>query len=501
MTRYVFGRAALLCGVSLFAATLHDAPAAASSHREAPLITSTPKLDGTDFYMFRSYEPGRSGFVTLVANYLPAQDPFSGPNYFQLDDKGIYEVHIDNDGDGDADITFQFRFTNANQNLSVNAGGVQVAIPLIQDGQVGVNGNPADIGNLNVHESYTLSVIRHGVREAVTDSQTSSEHFEKPADNIGFKTLPDYDAYAAAHVRPIHIPGCADGKVFAGQRKDPFVVNLGETFDLINYAHPIGEQFANTGRDDLADKNVTSLILEVPITCLTAKDPVIGAWTTASKANDNEPGRFTQVSRLGMGLVNELVIGLEDKDKFNASHPRNDAQFLTFVTNPSFPELVGTLFASAGVQAPTLFPRTDLVATFLTGIQGLNQPANVHPAEMLRLNTGTPVTPAASQSRLGVIGGDNAGYPNGRRPGDDLVDITLRVAMGRLITLGLFGTPAQAPSGGLDFTDGAIVNSTFFDTQFPYLKAPIAGSPGAAQPSVPLPADPVSPGLNSVSVE
>jgi hypothetical protein len=509
MTRNGSGFAALLCGASLLAIALHGVPAAASSHREAPLITSTPKLDGTDFYMFRSYEAGRSGFVTLIADYLPLQDPFGGPNYFELDDKGVYEIHIDNDGDGVEDITFQFRFTNAQQNLSVNAGGVSVPIALIQDGQVGRGGNPNDIAALNVHESYTLSIIRgarrEGVRQAITDVQTGSAHFEKPVDNIGFKTLPDYDAYAAAHIRPIHIPGCGDGKVFVGQRKDPFVVNLGETFDLINYAHPIGEAFNNAGRDDLASKNITSLILEVPTSCLTAKDPVIGGWTTASKAKDEDSDGdgddFKQVSRLGMPLVNELVIGLDDKDKFNASEPKDDAQFLTFVTNPSFPELVGIIFASAGVSAPTLFPRTDLVATFLTGIKGLNQPANVKPAEMLRLNTSTPPIPAANQNRLGVIGGDNAGYPNGRRPGDDVVDVTLRVAMGRLITLGLFGTPTQAPSGGLDFTDGAIVNAGFFDGQFPYLKAPVAGSPGPAQPSLPQPANPVSPGLNPVSAD
>ena len=499
------GRAALLGGVSLLAATLQVVPADASSHREAPGITATPKLDGTDFYMFNSYEPGRSGFVTLVADYLPLQDPFGGPNYFELESKGVYEIHIDNDGDGAEDITFQFRFTNDQQNLSVNAGGVSTPIALIQDGQIGVNGNPQDIGNLNVHESYTLSIIRGprrtGLRQTITDAQTGSAHFEKPVDNVGFKTLPDYDAYAAAHIRPIHIPGCADGKVFVGQRKDPFVVNLGETFDLINYANPVGEQFANTGRDDIAGKNITSLILEVPTACLVAKDPVIGGWTTSSKAENGDFDDLDQKSRLGMALVNELVIGLGDKDKFNESEPKNDAQFATFVTNPSFPELVGIVFGAAGVKAPTLFPRTDLVATFLTGIKGLNQPANVKAAEMLRLNTGIPATPAAMQNRLGVIGGDNAGYPNGRRPGDDVVDITLRVAMGRLITLGLFGTPSQAPSGGLDFTDGAIVNASFFDDQFPYLKAPIAGSPGPAQPSVPLPANPVPAGTNSVSAE
>jgi hypothetical protein len=501
---------ALLCGTSVLAVALLGAPAHAASHREAPLITSTPKLDGTDFYMFRSYEPGRDAFVTLIADYLPLQDPYGAPNYFQLDDKGVYEIHIDNDGNGDADITFQFRLRNARQDLTIDAGGVDVPIALIQDGQIGQGGDPKDIANLNVHESYSLSIIRgdrrHGQRQTITNADTGAARFAKPADNIGFKTLPDYAAYAAAHVYNIRIPGCANGRAFVGQRKDPFVVNLGETFDLVNIAHPIGEAFANAGRDDIADKNITSLILEVPIACLTAHDPVIGAWTTASKANndadgDSDTDDFTQVSRLGMPLVNELVIGLKDKDAFNASEPKDDARFLIYVTNPSFPELVAAIFAGAGVQAPTLFPRADLVATFLTGIQGLNQPAHVRPAEMLRLNTATPATALDQQNRLGVIGGDAAGYPNGRRPGDDVVDITLRVAMGRLISLGLFGTAQQAPSGALDFTDGAIVNAGFFDAQFPYVKAPIAGSPGPAQPSQPLPNDPVVPGLDSVSAQ
>ena len=472
------------------------------------MITSTPKLDGTDFYMFRSYEPGRDGFVTLIANYLPLQDPYGGPNYFELDSNGIYEIKIDNDGDGVEDITFQFRFTNARQNLAINVGGVNVAVPLLQTGQIGRGGNAHDIGNLNVHESYTLSVIRGHRRHVIKNADTNATVFKKPVDNIGFKTLPEYAAYAAAHIYNIEIPGCpTHGRVFAGQRKDPFVVNLGETFDLINIAHPIGEAFANSARDDVADKNVTSLVLEVPMVCLKSFDNVIGGWTTASRQRDEDRDEegdfdrddFIQVSRLGMPLVNELVIGLKDKDAFNASEPRNDARFLTYVTNPTFPALVGVLFEGAGIKAPTLFPRTDLIATFLTGIKGLNQPAKVRPAEMLRLNTSTLATPAGSQNRLGVIGGDNAGFPNGRRPGDDIVDITLRVAMGRLITLGLFGTPAQAPSGGLDFTDGAIVNASFFDNAFPYLKTPIAGSPGPALPSVPLPANAVVPGLEAVA--
>ena len=417
-----------------------------------------------------------------------------------------FEIKIDNDGDGVEDITFQFRFTNALQNLSINVGGVYVAVPLLQTGQIGRGGNAGDIGNLNVDESYTLSVIRGGSRQVIKNADTNATVFAKPVDNIGFKTLPDYAAYAAANIHNIQIPGCpTPGRVFVGQRKDPFVVNLGETFDLINIAHPVGEAFANSGRDDVADKNVTSLVLEVPIVCLKSVDNVIGGWTTASRQRDEDRDEdrgldtddFIQVSRLGMPLVNELVIGLKDKDAFNASEPGNDARFLTYVTNPTLPTLVGVLFA--GVKAPTLFPRTDLIATFLTGIKGLNQPAHVRPAEMLRLNTSTPVTPAGSQNRLGVIGGDNAGFPNGRRPGDDVVDVTLRVAMGRLITLGLFGAPAQAPSGGLDFTDGAIVNASFFDNKFPYLKTPIAGSPGSAEPSVPLPPNAVLPGLEAVA--
>ena len=461
-----------------------------SSHREAPAITGTPKVDGTDFYMFRSYEPGRSGFVTLIANYIPLQDPYGGPNYFALDPNALYEIHLDNDGDAVEDVTFQFQPAIEVRNIAVPAGGVSVAVPLINVG--GIGPGAGDTSNLNRIETYKLRIVRGdrrtGVSEAVMNAADGSESFTKPVDNIGMKSIPEYPAYASEHVYDVSIPGCGEGRVFVGQRKDPFVVNLGETFDLVNITNPLGAE--DVEADDLADKNVTSFILEVPIACIVQSpaQPIVGGWTTASMASTPARGRsplaYTQVSRLGSPLVNEVVIGLKDKDLFNSAEPAQDAALATYVTNPTLPELLEILFGGAGVRAPNNFPRNDLVAAFLTGISGLNQPPNVRPAEMLRLNTSIGAAPAAGQSRLGALGGDFAGFPNGRRPGDDVVDIELRVAMGVLCHAfpGAFGcSPADAPSGTLPFTDGAILDASFFDSSFPYLRAPLPGSPNGTQ--------------------
>jgi hypothetical protein len=470
-----------ICGASLMLAPLS---ASASSHREAPLITTMPKVDGTDFYLFRSYETNRQDFVTIVADYAPLQDPFGGPNYFELDPDAVYDINIDNVGDGKPHLTFRFKFTNTVQNLTVPVGGKNIAVPLVNIGQITAgSGNPG----LNVVQTYTATAIRNGVFPApIKDASSGSTTFTKPLDNVGMKSLPDYVSYANQYLYDIDIPGCGTpGRMFVGQRKDPFVVNLGDTFDLINYNDPTGNPAGDV--DSLFDKNITSIILEAPIACLVARpsQPIIGGWTTASLpqfrvlagtnvGSENSVGPLVQVSRLGNPLVNELVIGLKDKDKFNSSQPQNDSQFLTYVTNPTLPALIHVLF---GLTAPTLIPRSDLVATFLTGIQGLNQPPNVTPAEEMRLNTSIAPTPFGSQNRLGVIGGDQAGYPNGRRPGDDVVDISLQVVIGKLIALGLFGSPSQAPSGGAPLTDQAIVDATHFDTTFPYIKAPLPGSP------------------------
>jgi hypothetical protein len=244
-------------------------------------------------------------------------------------------------------------------------------------------------------------------------------------------------------------------------------------FDLIN-TNPIGDP--NGEPNDLFDKNVTTFALEVPISCLTVAggSPIIGAWTSARTPNPEGPD---QVSRLSAPLVNELIIGLPDKDKFNASMPKDDAQFAKYVTNPVLPELIEVLFGSAGVQAPNLFPRTDLIAAFLTGVDGLNKPAGVVPAEMMRLNTSIPAKAAADQNNLGVIAGDTSGFPNGRRPGDDVVDIALRVSMGVLLT------DAQAPSRNLPYTDGTTVEAAYFRQTFPYLTTPLPGSPNDGVPT------------------
>lgn len=473
-------------------------PMAASSHREAPNVTKHPKVDATDFYMFRSYESGRSGYVTFVANYIPVQATYGGPNFFTMDPEALYEIHVDNNGDAKEDLTFQFRFSNTLANsgngISLNIGGKTVAVPVINVGQITAGNNAA----LNVFETYSVTLVQ-GDRRTGAKTQlgntASGMTFTKPVDNIGAKSLPNYDAYANQYIYTLNLPGGATGRVFVGQRKDPFVVNLGETFDLVNITNPLGPEAGE--EDSLADDNVTSIILELPISFVTSTaTPIIGGWTTASlrQASVQNPqatfakpdvsgGAWVQVSRLSNPLVNEVVIGLKDKDKFNSSSPKDDGQFADYVTNPTLPAILELLYGGAGVKAPTLLPRTDLVTAFLTGVPGLNQPPSVVGSEMIRLNTATSATPKGQQNRMGVIGGDNAGFPNGRRPGDDVVDIALRVVMGKLIPILSPGDAAKAPNANLPFTDGAMVNDSFFDDHFPYIKSPLAGSPNGAAPT------------------
>ncbi len=483
--------------------------AQASSHREAPFIAQNPSVDGTDFYLFNSYESGRGGFVTLIANYNPLQDAYGGPNYFALNPNALYEIHIDNNADAIEDLTFQFRFTNSFNKLKVPTGAVggDLSIPLINLPPTG--NNPA----LNRSETYTVSLVRGPRRgsnvQLLSNASGGATTFTKPVDNIGSKSIPDYASYASQYLYAVNIPNCATpGRMFVGQRREGFAVNLGEVFDLVNL-NPLGAR--NIKGSATADKNVTTLALEVPTACLTASasQPIIGAWTTASlrQARVLNPapqgpvtgtasrsfgpevagGAWTQVSRLGSPLVNEVVIGIDDKDRFNASEPKNDGQFAAYVTHPTLPVLLNVLFGNAA-KVPAV-PRNDIVQAFLTGVANVNQPAGVVASEMLRLNTAIAATPAASQVNVGAAlcftptgelllsnpGCDPAGFPNGRRPGDDVVDIELSVVEGFLLG---GANPNRTPEGAYQvYTDGTLQDVAQFDAVFPYLKAPLGGSP------------------------
>ncbi len=512
-----------------------------SSHREAPGIAGMPRVDGTDFYMFRSYEKGRADYVTFIANYIPIQAPYGGPNYFKLDDNAVYDIKIDSDGDAVEDMTFRFNFKSAlsgGDGIALPIGNETVAIPLRNAGSIM---NPGD-GTINETESYRVQVITGTGASATTKPLSSIDNpkqksFLKPIDNIGTKSIPDYPAYANQHIYNVNIPGCdTPGRVFVGQRAEAFAVNLGPIFDLVNLVPIEGDSApgASDGKgfpggitqsrdnDALVGKaNVTSLALEVPIACVTGKgNGVIGAWTTASLPAKRvlsagiggidltvNSGPWVQVSRLSNPLVNEVVIGLKDKDKFNGSEPKDDGQFATYVTNPTLPALLNLLFkdavnATLGTTIPDLapsnFPRQDLVTAFLTGFPGFNQQKTVTGSEMMRLNTGVPPTPRGKQNSFGVVAEDLAGFPNGRRPGDDTVDIALRVMMGALcyklplgaelgvpgavedkksdnINLGLC-RPKDAPVGNVPFTDGAPISAKDVMGVFPYLNAPLPGA-------------------------
>lgn len=525
--RFQFSQLAKACVLVLAAGG-----ALASSHREAPFITTSPKVDGTDFYMFRSYEGvaangtgGRSDYVTLLANYQPLQAPYGGPNFFQMDPNALYEIHIDNNGDAREDLTFQFRFKNTLKSIPLPIGTASVPVPLIQVGAV----SSLNDANLNVNETYTVNLVRGDRRKGTSSALTKTgggTTFEKPVDNIGSKTIANYAAYAGQHIHNVTIPGCPagrnQGKVFVGQRQEGFAVNLGAIFDLVNapaavLLDPANKDAVAMGGNHVIQKaNITTLALEVHKDCLTAgAESVIGGWTTASlrqgrllngsprSGNDKAEivgGAWTQVSRLGNPLVNEVVIGLPDKDKFNASSPKDDAQFLSYVTNPTLPALLGVVLGAN--VAPTNLPRTDLATTFLTGITGVNKPAiNPTPSEMLRLNTAVAPVPYATQNRLGVAGNalaggtDNAGFPNGRRPKDDVVDIALVAMVGGLCVINgdgdalklnsVPGVPgvtsacnaSSVPLGGTaanihDAVDQATVP---FLQVFPYLNTPNAG--------------------------
>jgi hypothetical protein len=413
-------------------------PTRASSHREAPLISGDPLADNTDVYAFMS--PDAPDMVTLIASFVPFEDPAGGPNFYRFGDNVLYEIKIDNVGDGVEHISYQLQFTSQVTNPNTflyNTGPIK----------------SLDDPNRNLYQTYTLSRVENG-RTTFTAGPMRTIY-----DNVGPASAPNYGGNGSGIYQFRQADGSI-GRVFAGQTDDPFFLDL-RVFDLL-----YGGNLSEVGTDSLAGFNVHSIAIQVPKSSLRATSPIVGVWSTASRpatttlqpGSATTSGAFVQVSRLGMPLVNELVIPVGQKDKWNGSKPSDDAQFLSYVTNPEVPKLLQALY---NIPAPPT-PRNDLVSVFLTGVPNLNQPSGVKPAEMIRLNT--DIAPTASPARLGVLANDIQGFPNGRRLTDDVVDITLQAAGGIL-------TGANVSSLG----DGVDHNDVPFRSSFPYLALPHSG--------------------------
>jgi hypothetical protein len=453
-------------------------PLLASSHSEAPLISMDRFADNTDTYAFRSVEAGREGFVTLIANYIPLQEPSGGPQWFRFDDTVLYEIKIDNTGDGVEDISYQFQFTT------------QTVNPETVLGQSAVNDNGV-ISNLNdpdYNMPQTYSVRRIANRRVPI---TIASGLRTPPANIGPRVTPNYEQNLG---QPAVFPLPNGGKVFAGTRDEYFYIDLG-VFDALNL-RSVG---MSGGIDSTKSYNVSTIAIEVPIAELTstrtvpasptAPGAVIGVWATASRrsvrvlqpgGSQTNDGAFQQVSRLGNPLVNEVVIPLGLKDAFNSIPPSVDGTIPRVVQAVSDPELARVMQLVFGINIPPP-PRNDLVAIFTTGIPvnpitGPNYTTFLNsdgiPHEYLRLNVGIPPTPIGSQSRLGLLGGDVAGFPNGRRVFDDVTDIALRaVAGGTPFTPATNVAPNNALGDGVSFNpEGPLL------TRFPYLLPPNAGN-------------------------
>jgi hypothetical protein len=454
----------LLTAVAAGSAVLAAGSALASSHREAPGITNYPAADNTDTYFFVS--PNDPDAVTVVGCWWPAEEPSGGPNWFHFADDVDYVFHFDNDGDALPDVSYVFRFRTTFMNPNTF---------LYATGEISSLSDP----DWNYRQTYRAVRVDHGVgQEVLVDGGIV------PPVNIGPRTTPSYEALAGAATQSLE-----DGTtLFAGQRDDPFFVDLGAVFDLLGFRAIPGN--VGQGVDGLGGFNCQAIVMEIPIARLTRDgsnpaDPsdaaaVIGVWATSVQ----RPGGSTktseeaasalgregrQVSRLGMPLVNEVVVPIGQKDVWNGSQPSDDAQFLGYVTDP---ELANLFEAIYGITRPAP-PRCDLAAAFLTGVPGLNQPPNVVPAEEMRLNVAIKPDDVPD-SRLGVLGGDLDGFPNGRRLTDDIVDIEERVVAGVLYPLFCDDTFVPHPLAG-QLGDGIDGNDLPFLTVFPYLATPHQG--------------------------
>jgi len=474
--RYHVLVAALLA--ALAAIGLAVSSGSGSSHREAPLSSIDPTADDTDVYAFVA--PDAPNSLTLVANWIPFEDPAGGPNFYRFDDRASYYLNVDNTGDGKYDIRYKFKFKTKVR----NPGSFLYALPGVKS---------VDDPKLNLVQTYSVWRERWH-KDHLVSNRLVAHGLPVAPNNVGPKTIPSYDAVAGQAIRSL--PG--GGKVFAGPVDDPFFVDLGSTFDAINIDMPgrmgIGTGNQGGGKDDLAGYNVHTIALQVPKSDVTrdhktpadakSADAVVGIWASTYRprllVTDQSPvasaAKLTrkakharrasddngevQVSRLGNPLVNEVVIPLGQKDKFNATQPSDDLKnFGKYVLSPELAKVINILFPGLNVPESN---RTDIVQALLTGVPGLTQIApGAPPTDTLKINLG--VAPNETPSRFGVLAGDTQGFPNGRRLTDDVVDISERVVGGFL------------KGNKLPLGDGVDQNDKPFRTSFPYVASPAAG--------------------------
>ncbi len=435
----------------------------ASSHRDAPLIAEDPVADNTDVYAFIA--PDAPNHVTLISNYIPLQEPAGGPNFHNFGEDVLYEINVDNNGDANADLRYQFLFTTEI---------VDGTTPLYNEGQISFSGG--EYQNLNVRQTYSVTEVNDGVETVLATG------VPVPPANIGPRSTPNYAALAANAVTDIELDE-GTMQVFAGPRDEAFPVDLGSIFDLgalrsLNTVHLLPMDTGN-GVNATTGYNVHSIAIQVPKARLVEDDAVIGVHSTTSRRTtttrtagaSTNAGDWVQISRLGQPLVNEVIVPLAFKNTFNgAPMSEGDSIFLETVQDPRLGQLLPVLYPGAFDGCYPEAPRNDLVTIFLTGIPGVNQPANVVASEQLRLNTSVTPTAFADQNRLGLLAGQADGYPNGRRLSDDVVDISLQAVAGATPVGACAG---QSPNNQLG--DGVSGNDRPFLSSFPYMPTPHQG--------------------------
>jgi hypothetical protein len=457
----VLALAAAALAVAMLTRASSPSSASAASHREAPLISLDPEADITDFFMFRSYEPGQSDKVDLIMDVIPGEEPSSGPNYFNFDPSVLYTFHVDNDNDGKADdVKFEFSF-----NTELRGDTTALGLPLAYTAIPPITHLDGDGSQgLGVRQKYTLTMVKGNKRTVLADGLIAVPS------NVGPRTMPNYDALAAEGT--YSLPGGI--RVFAGQRDDPFYIDLGGVFDTLNLRSP--------GIDMLSGFNVHTIALQVPSTLLTGDTgtSTIGAYASTSRQKisvqgKDDKGKWVQVQRLANPLINEVIIGLQDKDRWNATEPEDESKFLGYYLKPrlalALQAVVGldtgcTPFGDATCSpnppAATDFSLANFNRTDLVNVLLKYQPSDKRLSDLLRLNLNVAPTPLGSQNRLTILGGDNAGWPNGRRPLDDVTDVAVQVV----------GGPNYITAGA---GDNVNANDKALPASFPFVASPWDG--------------------------